>query len=105
MTISDNEAAVHKNKGVIWERIKSLDELPIYPSIVQQVLITAKEEEFYDRDLDYDEKYTEWLELRQGFIVAHLEQKKQCRGLGIVLSWISRSKSCCRPLGFYAAAW
>lgn len=82
MTISDNEAAVHKNKGVIWERIKSLDELPIYPSIVQQVLITAKEEEFYDRDLDYDEKYTEWLELRQGFIVAHLEQKKQLQGVG-----------------------
>lgn len=82
MTNPENEAAMRKNKEEIWEQIKALDEQPIYPAIVQQVLITAKEEEYYDRDLDYDEKYTEWLELRRGFIVAHFEEKQQLLGVG-----------------------
>ena len=78
----DNEAAIHKNREIIWDRINALDSKPIYPAIVQQVLITAREEEYYDRDLDYDEKYTEWLELRQGFIVAHFDKKNQLLGVG-----------------------
>ena len=82
MSEPDNEAVIQENKQEIWERVKVLDEKPIYPAIIQQVLITAREEEYYDRDLDYDEKYTEWLELRQGFIVAHLEQKEQLLGVG-----------------------
>ena len=82
MSGPDNEAAIQKNRELIWERINALDEKPIYPAIVQQVLITAREEEYYDRDLDYDEKYTEWLELRQGFIVADLEEKDQLLGVG-----------------------
>jgi len=76
------EDAIRRNKGIIWERVRTLDEFPIYPAIVQQVLITATEEEYYDHDLDYDEKYTEWLELRQGFIVAHLEEIGQLLGVG-----------------------
>lgn len=82
MSQSDNEAAMQKNKAIIWDRINALDSKPIYPAIVQQVLITAREEEYYDRDLDYDEKYTEWLELRQGFIVAHFDKKNQLLGVG-----------------------
>jgi len=78
----DNETIIQNNKHEIWEQIKAVDELPIYPAIVQQVLITTKEEEYYDRDLDYEEKYTEWLELRQGFIVAHFEEKNQMLGIG-----------------------
>ena len=78
----DNETIIQNNKHEIWEQIKAVDELPIYPAIVQQVLITTKEEEYYDRDLDYEEKYTEWLELRQGFIVAHFDEKKQLLGVG-----------------------
>lgn len=82
MTGPDQEAAIRKNRAIIWEQIEALEEVPVYPAIVQQVLITAREEEYYDRDLDYDEKYTEWLELRQGFIVAHFEQKGQLLGVG-----------------------
>lgn len=82
MTHLEQEAAIRRNKEIIWKQVKALDEFPIYPANVQQVLITAKEEEYYDHDLDYDEKYTEWLELRQGFIVAHLEEKGQLPGVG-----------------------
>jgi len=82
MTSPEQEAAIRKNKAIIWEQIKALDESPVYPAIVQQVLITAREEEYYDRDLDYDEKYTEWLELRPGFIVAYFEDKGQLLGVG-----------------------
>jgi hypothetical protein len=82
MNESVNKAVIQRNKEIIWDRMNALDSEPIYPAIVQQVLITAKEEEYYDRDLDYDEKYTEWLELRQGFIVAHLEEKDQLLGIG-----------------------
>lgn len=82
MNESGNEAIIQRNKELIWDRMNALDSKPIYPAIVQQVLITAKEEEYYDWDLDYDEKYTEWLELRQGFIVAHFEEKEQLLGVG-----------------------
>lgn len=82
MDATDNQSAIRKNKEQIWAQIREMDEKPIYPAIVQQVLITAKEEEYYDRDLDYDEKYTEWLELRQGFIIAHLDEKDQLLGIG-----------------------
>jgi hypothetical protein len=82
MRATEDETAIHTKKSEIWERMRALSELPVYPAIVQQVLITAKEEEYYDRDLDYDEKYTEWLEIRQGFIVAHFEEKNQLLGVG-----------------------
>jgi len=82
MTNPEQGAVIRKNRETIWEHIRSLDELPIYPAIVQKVLITTREEEYYDRDLDYDEKYTEWLELRPGFIVAHFEEKGQLLGVG-----------------------
>jgi len=82
MTNLEQEDAIRRNKEIIWEQVKTLDESPIYPAIVQQVLITATEEEYYDHDLDYDEKYTEWLELRKGFIVAHLEEIGQLLGVG-----------------------
>lgn len=82
MTNLKQEAAIRRNKEIIWEQVKTLDESPIYPAIVQRMLITATEEEYYDHDLDYDEKYTEWLELRQGFIVAHLEEIGQLLGVG-----------------------
>ena len=81
MNQPDNEAAIQKNKAIIWDRINALDSKPTYPAIVQQVLITATEEEYYDRDLDYNEKYTEWLELRQGSLRRHRACGQSC-GLG-----------------------
>ena len=45
-------------------------------------MITAHEEEYIDHDLDYEEKYTEWLELREGFIVGHLTEKSDLLGVG-----------------------
>ncbi len=54
---------VKKNATIIWEQVKSLEIKPIYPAIVQKVLITAHEEEYFDHIPDYEEKYTEWLEL------------------------------------------
>jgi hypothetical protein len=76
------DPAVIKNAQIIWEQVKSLEDKPIYPAIVQQVLITAHEEEYIDHDLDYDEKYTEWLELREGLIVGTIEEKSNLLGIG-----------------------
>ena len=76
------ENAIQKNKNLIWERVRSLKPQPIYPAIVRRVLITAKEEEYFDHDLDYDEKYGEELQLRPGFIVAHFETKGELLGIG-----------------------
>ncbi len=39
---------VKKNATIIWEQVKSLEIKPIYPAIVQKVLITAHEEEYFD---------------------------------------------------------
>lgn len=66
----------------IWVLVDALDEKPIYPAIVQQMLITHKEAEYFDHDLAYDEQYTEWLELRPGFIVAHFETNGELLGVG-----------------------
>jgi hypothetical protein len=44
MTNLENEAAIRKNNQEIWEQIKTLEQAPLYPAIIQQVLITAKEE-------------------------------------------------------------
>ncbi len=46
------------------------------------MLITAHEEEYIDHDLEYDEKYSEWLELREGFIVGNIEAKSNLLGIG-----------------------
>lgn len=82
MTNPQGETAIRKNAAIIWKQIEALDELHIYPAIVQEVLITAKEEEYIEHDLDNEEKYTEWLELRRGFIEAHFEEKNQLLGVG-----------------------
>ena len=82
MTYSLQDPAIRENTAHIWELVDALDEKPIYPAIVQQVLITAKEAEYYPDDLAYDEQYTEWLELRPGFVVAHFEAKGQLVGVG-----------------------
>ena len=82
MTNPEQEAAIWKNAEIIWEQIEALDELTNYPAIVQEMLVTTYEEEYYDRDLDYEEKYTEWLEVQQGFIVAHFEEKDQLLVVG-----------------------
>ena len=82
MVYYGEDPAVIKNAQIIWDRIASLKEKPIYPAIMRRVLITAHEEEYIDHDLDYDEKYTEWLELREGFIVGNIEQKSNLLGIG-----------------------
>jgi len=82
MVDNNQKHLIEKNKTKIWEEIKNLEEKPIYPTIVQKVLITAHEEEYFDHELDYEEKYAEWLELREGFIVSHLEQKSSLLGIG-----------------------
>jgi hypothetical protein len=81
MTIPQGETAIRKNAAIIWNQIEALDDLPIYPAIIQEMLVISNEEEYYDRDLDYEEKYTEWLELRPGFIEAHFEKKDQLLGV------------------------
>ena len=82
MVYYGEDPAVIKNAQIIWEQVRSLEEKPIYPAIMRRVLITAHEEEYIDHDLAYDEKYTEWLELREGFIVGHIEQKSNLLGIG-----------------------
>ncbi len=76
------DPAIQANAAKIWALVDALEEKPIYPAIVQQMLITVKEAEYFDHDLAYDEQYTEWLELRPGFIVAHFEVKGQLVGVG-----------------------
>ena len=82
MTNTGPDSTLQKNKSILWERVNKLDPKPIYPAIIRRVLITAKEEEYIDHDLNYDEKYSEELALRQGFIVAHFEVKNQLLGVG-----------------------
>jgi len=82
MAVSDQKQQIEKNKKRIWDEIKRLEDKPIYPSIMRRVMITAHEEEYIDHDLDYEEKYTEWLELREGFIVGHLTEKSNLPGIG-----------------------
>ena len=82
MAYYGEDPAVIKNAQIIWNRIESLRETPIYPAIMRRVLITAHEEEYIYHDLDYDEKYTEWLELREGFIVGNIEAKSNLLGIG-----------------------
>ena len=82
MVYDGEDPAIVKNAQIIWEQVRSLEEKPIYPAIVQKVLITANEEEYIDHDLEYDEKYSEWLELREGFIVGNIEAKSNLLGIG-----------------------
>jgi hypothetical protein len=82
MVYYGEDPAVIKNAQIIWEQVRSLEEKPIYPAIMRRVLITAHEEEYIDHDLEYDEKYSEWLELREGFIVGNIEQKSNLLGIG-----------------------
>lgn len=46
MTNSEQEAAIRVNVEIIWEQIGALDELPIFPAIIQEMLVTAKEEKY-----------------------------------------------------------
>ena len=62
--------------------VQLLKEKPVYPAIIQSAVITAHEAEYYDHDLAYDEKYTEWLEIRTGLIVGHREEKSNLLGMG-----------------------
>lgn len=48
MKVSNNQAAIIKKQEQIWKKISKMQDIPVYPAIVQQVLITAREEEFYD---------------------------------------------------------
>lgn len=82
MAYYGKDPAAVKNAQTIWDQIESLKDKPIYPAIMQKVLITAHEEEYIDHDLDYDEKYTEWLELREGLIVGTIEEKSNLLGIG-----------------------
>ena len=82
MDQKNQEQVIEKNRERIWEEIKQLKEKPIYPAIMRRMLITAHEEEYIDHDLEYDEKYTEWLELREGFIVGYIEAKSDLLGIG-----------------------
>jgi len=82
MALRDQKQLIENNKTRIWEEVKQLEDKPIYPAIMQRVLITAHEEEYIDHDLDYEEKYTEWLELREGFIIDHLTEKSDLLGVG-----------------------
>jgi hypothetical protein len=82
ITDPQGETTIRKNAAIIWKQIEAFDDFPIYPAIVQEVFVTAKEEEYIDHDLDYEEKHTEWLELRRRFILAHFEQDDQLLGVG-----------------------
>ena len=66
----------------VWKQVDALDALPRYPAIVRRVAITAREEEYFDRELEYDEKYEEELTLREGLVIAHFEQKAELLGIG-----------------------
>lgn len=82
MDENNRKHMIETNKNRVWDEINKLEEKPIYPAIMQRVLITAHEEEYFDHDLEYEEKYTEWLELREGFIVEHLPEKSNLLGIG-----------------------
>ena len=82
MTQLGQEAEIKEKLDNIWYLFNSLKEKPVYPAIVQRVLITAHEEEYFDHDLTYEEKYTEWLELRAGLIISQIEEKSNLLGVG-----------------------
>ena len=82
MTQLVQETEIKEKSDNIWCLINSLKEKPVYPAIVQKLLITAHEEEYFDHDLTYEEKYTEWLELREGLIVSQIEDKSNLLGVG-----------------------
>lgn len=72
---------IEDNKHRIWEEISKLEKKPLHPAKMRRVLITIQEKEYFDHDLDYDEKYTELLVLQQGFIGAHLTKKSDLLGI------------------------
>lgn len=82
MTQLGQEATIKEKSDTIWSLFNSLKEKPVYPAIVQEMLITAHEEEYYDHDLEYDEKYSEQLEIRAGLIVGHRDEKSNLLGVG-----------------------
>ena len=82
MGVDNQDQKIKQKAADIWSIILSLSEVPIYPAIVQEMQITAREEEYFDRDLSYEEKYTEWLDLRAGLIVAVTETKSNLLGIG-----------------------
>lgn len=82
MVTKNQQHQIEENRKKIWDEIKCLKDKPIYPAIVRKVMITPHEEEYIDHDLGYDEKYAERLELREGFIVGHVEHKSDLLGIG-----------------------
>ena len=82
MHTNPDKMQIQENRQAIWRMIDALDELPRYPAIVRRVDITASEEEYFDHELSYEEKYDEELHLREGFIIAALEATDQVLGVG-----------------------
>lgn len=80
--MKSEKALIRINKSRIWQEINAKTKLPSYPALVQEILITAQEAEYYDRDLAYAEQYREWLEMREGFIIDRRNEKTEVIGIG-----------------------
>ena len=93
MTQLGREAEIREKSDTIWCLFNSLKEKPVYPAIIQSALVTAHEAEYCDHDLAYDEKSTEWLEIRTGLIVGHREEKSNLLGVGdaVILDFSKRA--------------
>ena len=82
--MSDNSEKTHieTNKRAVWAMLDALRETPRYPAIVRRLDITHDEAEYFDHELSYEEQYDEELQLREGFIVAALDEIGQLIGVG-----------------------
>ena len=82
--MSDNPEKEHidANKRAVWAMMDALDEMPRYPAIVRRLDITHDEAEYFDHELRYEEQYDEELQLREGLIVAALDEVNQLLGIG-----------------------
>lgn len=76
------ENEISKVQEEIWKELSALKRYPIYPAIIRRVSITSTEEEYFDHELSYEEKYQEELSLREGFVIAAVEEKGQLLGIG-----------------------
>jgi hypothetical protein len=81
VSMKSEKNIIRINKSRIWQEINAKTKLPSYPALVQELLITAQEAEYYDRNLAYDEQYREWLEMREGFIIDRLNEKTEIIGV------------------------
>jgi hypothetical protein len=82
MTATPNYTKIKDRKEAIWSMINTLEQAPRYPAILRRVDFTARDEEYIDHQLSYEEKYDEELQLREGFIIAALEERRQLLGVG-----------------------